>query len=91
MYRDQWLDGKVKEGKEVADLLVVFENHIIIFSDKDCVYPHSDDQEVNWRLTNRERVSARSREADGDALRLSAIRGNARFRNPLWTAGGKAL
>ena len=49
VYRDQWLSGTVKEGKEVCDLLVVFENHIIIFSDKDCVYPTGDDQEVNWR------------------------------------------
>ena len=24
------------DGKEVCDLLVVFDNHIIIFSDKDC-------------------------------------------------------
>lgn len=25
-------------GKELCDLLIVFDNHIIIFSDKDCVY-----------------------------------------------------
>ena len=56
MYRDQWLNGTVKEGKEVTELLVVFENHIIIFSDKDCVYPHGDDQEVNWRRWFRRAV-----------------------------------
>lgn len=56
MYRDQWLDGRVKEGKEVADLLVVFENHIIIFSDKDCVYPRGDDEELNWRRWFRRAV-----------------------------------
>lgn len=33
VYRDQ--SGASKgEGKEVCDLLVVFENHVIIFSDK---------------------------------------------------------
>lgn len=37
------------EGKELCDLLVVFENHIIIFSDKDCVYRDHGDAKVNWR------------------------------------------
>ncbi len=49
IYRDQWLRGGVKEGKEVCDLLVVFENHIIIFSDKDCVYKMGDDPAINWQ------------------------------------------
>ena len=35
IYRDQGKVGK-GHGKEVCDLLVVFEDHIIIFSDKDC-------------------------------------------------------
>ena len=37
------------EGKELCDLLVGFENHIIIFSDKDCVYRDHGDAKVNWR------------------------------------------
>ena len=36
-------------GKELCDLLIVFDNHIIIFSDKDCVYGNSDDPKVDWR------------------------------------------
>ena len=35
--------------KELCDLLIVFDNHIIIFSDKDCVYRNSDDPKVDWR------------------------------------------
>lgn len=47
IYRDQ-ISGKNTEGKEVCDLLVVFENHIIIFSDKDCQFPNSGRLELDW-------------------------------------------
>lgn len=47
-YRDQGV-GARGEGAEVCDLLVVFENRIIIFSDKDCEFPMSEDVELAWR------------------------------------------
>lgn len=47
IYRDQG-NGKMGEGKEVCDLLVVFQNHIIIFSDKDCAFPNSGNLELDW-------------------------------------------
>jgi hypothetical protein len=47
IYRDQG-GGKAGNGKEVCDLLVVFENHIIIFSDKDCEFPNTGNLEVDW-------------------------------------------
>jgi hypothetical protein len=37
------------QGKEVCDLLVIFENHIIIFSDKDCQFPNSGNLTVDWK------------------------------------------
>lgn len=37
------------KGQEVCDLLVVFGNHIIIFSDKDCEFPNTGDLELNWK------------------------------------------
>ena len=36
-------------GKELCDLLIVFENHIIIFSDKECAYGNSGNAQVDWR------------------------------------------
>ena len=36
-------------GKELCDLLVVFEDHIIVFSDKDCIYGQSGDDRIDWR------------------------------------------
>jgi SEC-C motif len=57
VYRDQLDCPTAKIGKEVCDLLVVFQNHIIIFSDKDCAYPTGDDEQVNWQRWSRRAVS----------------------------------
>ncbi len=56
VYRDQLDKPSAKVGKEVCDLLVVFQNHILIFSDKDCVYPNKEDEELNWRRWYRHSV-----------------------------------
>jgi len=48
VYRDQGKIGTHGDGKEVCDLLVVFENHVIIFSDKSCVFQDSGDVERDW-------------------------------------------
>lgn len=45
LYRDQ---GNKGTGKEICDLLVVFGNHILIFSDKDIKYPNSGDASKDW-------------------------------------------
>ncbi|ALV26468.1 hypothetical protein [Pannonibacter phragmitetus] len=37
-----------KAGKELADLIVVFGDDILIFSDKSIVYPHTDNPKLNW-------------------------------------------
>ena len=36
IYRDQSSGGGATNGKEVCDLLVVFDEHAIVFSDKNC-------------------------------------------------------
>lgn len=35
-------------GKEVADLLVVFGDDLIVFSDKDCAFPDTGDTALDW-------------------------------------------
>lgn len=37
-----------KAGKELCDLLVLFRDNIILFSDKSCKYPNSADPILNW-------------------------------------------
>jgi len=46
-YRDQD-NAQGGDGKEICDLLVVFGNHILIFSDKDCQFPSSGDINLDW-------------------------------------------
>lgn len=40
--------GNSSQGKEICDLLVVFENNIIIFSDKYCRFPSSGNLQLDW-------------------------------------------
>jgi hypothetical protein len=49
IYRDQGRHEGKGIGKEVCDLLVVFEKHIFIFSDKDCRFDTSKSIEIGWR------------------------------------------
>jgi len=55
VFRDQGL-GKSKEGKEICDLLVVFDNHVIIFSDKACLFPDTGDIAIDWQRWFRRAV-----------------------------------
>ena len=55
IYRDQ-KQGEKGDGKELCDLLVVFENHIIIFSDKYIEFPDSGDIQLDWNRWYRRAV-----------------------------------
>jgi hypothetical protein len=48
VYRDQGRTVTSQQGKEVCDLLVVFDRHVIIFSDKDCKFPRTGDLKQDW-------------------------------------------
>jgi hypothetical protein len=47
VHRDQGIssDGV---GKEVVDLLVVFDEHVILFSDKSCAFPNTGELQRDW-------------------------------------------
>lgn len=56
LYKNQG-SGRASGGsKELCDLIVFFEKHIIIFSDKNCVFPDSGDIEVDWNRWFRSAV-----------------------------------
>jgi hypothetical protein len=55
VYKDQRQGGK-GDGKEVCDLLVVFENHILIFSDKDCAFGDTGNLDLDWSRWYRRAV-----------------------------------
>jgi hypothetical protein len=48
VFRDQGRFNGKGDGKELCDLLVVFENHILIFSDKDCEFRDTGNLEREW-------------------------------------------
>ncbi|UWU66097.1 hypothetical protein [Bradyrhizobium sp. NC92] len=46
-----------KPGKELTDLLVVFGNDVIIFSDKSCGYPDTGDVDLDWKRWYRKSIA----------------------------------
>ena len=48
VYSDEGF-AKNKSGKEVCDLLVVFENNVILFSDKDIKFNDEIDIHIAWK------------------------------------------
>jgi hypothetical protein len=58
IYRDQGMTGNHQEGKEVCDLLVVFQNQVIIFSDKDCMFPNTGKPDTDWLRWYRKAIKA---------------------------------
>ena len=47
MFRNQGQKGG-GDGKEVCDLLVIFEDEILIFSDKQCEFPRTGNLKLDW-------------------------------------------
>ena len=48
IFRDQKQKG-VGDGKELCDMLIVFDQHVLIFSDKHCSFPSSGNLELDWQ------------------------------------------
>lgn len=44
------------DGKELCDLLVVFENNILIFSDKQCEFKNDVDVQISWQRWYRNAI-----------------------------------
>src|ERR1019366_4103860 len=56
IFRDQGRSNSKGDGKELCDLLVVFENHILIFSDKDCEFRDGTDIALEWSRWYRKAI-----------------------------------
>lgn len=64
LFRDQGV-AEQGIGKEICDLLVVFENHVIIFSDKDCQFPSTGDIKTDWNRWFKKAVYKSAKQAWG--------------------------
>jgi hypothetical protein len=65
VYRDQGRTSREGDGKEVADLLVVFENHIIIFSDKHIHFDQTENIAIGWGRWFRKAVQKSAQQVWG--------------------------
>jgi len=65
VFRDQGQKNGKGDGKELCDLLVIFGNDIIIFSDKSCAFPSSGDPNVDWSRWFRRSVLKSSEQVYG--------------------------
>ena len=66
VYRDQG-DGYRRrgDGKEVCDLMVVFENHVLLFSDKECGFPDTGTLSLDWSRWYRKAISESAKQLWG--------------------------
>ncbi len=65
VFRDQGRHAHKGDGKEVCDLLVVFENHVLIFSDKDCELFGGEHIQQNWARWFRKAVQNSAKQVWG--------------------------
>ena len=57
--------GSSKKGKELCDLLVLFDNTLILFSDKKCDFPNTGDANLDWKRWYRRAVFASAKQLNG--------------------------
>jgi hypothetical protein len=65
VYRDQGKQGNTGHGKEVCDLLVIFDRHVIIFSDKQCELQDSGHMHRDWQRWFKRAIQKSSEQAWG--------------------------
>jgi len=65
VYRDQGKQGNGGHGKEVCDLLVIFDRHVIIFSDKHCELQDSGDVQRDWQRWLKRAIQKSAEQAWG--------------------------
>jgi hypothetical protein len=54
-----------RKNQELCDLLVLFDNHVIIFSDKSCAFPNTGNLKLDWDRWFRRTVDSSARQIWG--------------------------
>lgn len=57
--------SSTKKGKEFCDLLISFEKHVILFSDKQCEFPNSGNAVLDWKRWYRRAILSSSKQLIG--------------------------
>lgn len=77
VFRDQGL-ATSGTGKEVADLLLYFDGHVVLFSDKDIAFPDHPDIKVAWSRWYRRSIAESAKQLYG-AEKYIRAQGNRLF------------
>ncbi len=65
LFRDQGDVTKHGDGKEICDLIVVFDNDIILFSDKKIKFNLEKDVDIAWSRWARKAIGESAKQLDG--------------------------
>lgn len=65
VYTDEGRHGPNSDGKELCDLMVVFGNDVLLFSDKNCAFPSIDDVNLAWNRWYRRAVEKSAKQLAG--------------------------
>lgn len=65
VHTDEGRHGAAGDGKEFCDLMVIFGDDVILFSDKDCAFPATADLNVAWNRWYRRAVEKSVRQLAG--------------------------
>lgn len=65
VYTDEGRHGTNSDGKELCDLMVVFGDHVLLFSDKNCAFPSIDDINLAWNRWYRRAVAKSAKQLAG--------------------------
>jgi hypothetical protein len=65
LYMDEGRSKDKGDGKELCDLVVVFGNNVLLFSDKHCKFPSHSDIKVSWSRWYRRAIEKSARQLLG--------------------------
>lgn len=64
-FTDEGRSKNKGDGKELCDLLVVFGNNVLLFSDKHCEFPSHHDIKVSWSRWYKRAIEKSARQLQG--------------------------
>jgi len=71
LYRDQGRKNGRGDGKELSDHLIIFNEYVIIFSDKSCAFPDTGDVSLDWNRWYRRSIEESAEQVYGAERWLS--------------------
>lgn len=65
VYTDEGRTAGRGDGKELCDLMIVFGNDVLLFSDKNCAFPEAENLDVSWNRWYRRAVQKSANQLAG--------------------------